>query len=173
MWKPCRFFTNTIFLKLIQNFAVKPFTCCKWFHLSFENFDIISTVNYSFYHNWVIPSVVIGWELCSVRVQTIKMMWWCCNLFSLSWEQDFPGNFNGNRHQNSYCQCYGKKKKTQTNNNFPWSALLSAIENQMMSKCSKLCSKTIACDSLLLNTLTSFLWLLRVQTKENCCRFVK
>ena len=32
--------------------------------------------------------------------------------FSLSQEQDFPRNFNGDRHQNSYCQCYGKKKKT-------------------------------------------------------------
>ena len=60
--------------------------------------------------------------------------------FSLSREQDFPRNFNGNTHQNSYCQCYGKKKKTD--NNFPWSVFLSTIENQMTSKCSKLCSET-------------------------------
>jgi len=62
--------------------------------------------------------------------------------FSLSREQDFPRNFNGNRHQNSYCQCYGKKKQSDNNFYFPWSVLLSTIENQMTSECSKLCSKT-------------------------------
>ena len=33
--------------------------------------------------------------------------------------------------------------------------------------------KTLQCSTWVLNNLTSFLWSTKVETKENCCRFVK
>ena len=45
-----------------------------------------------FYHNWAISGVLIGWQLCLIRVQCMEKMWWCCNFFfslsrmHVSWE---------------------------------------------------------------------------------------
>ena len=60
----------------------------------------------------------------------------------------------------------------QSDNNFPWSVLLTTIE--MMSKCSKATSHRQWFYCKVLNILTSFdfLWPIRVQTMENCCWFV-
>ena len=65
---------------------------------------------YHFYNNCTISRVLIGGQLCSIRVkkQTMETMWWWgCN-FSLSRIHCFPRNFNRNGHQN--CQCYCKNQ---------------------------------------------------------------
>ena len=54
---------------------------------------IYQGVNHYFYQNWVIFHTLIGWELCSIRVQTMAKTWWHCFL-SFLWVHDFPRNFN-------------------------------------------------------------------------------
>ena len=36
------------------------------------------------YNIWVISRVLIGWELWSIRAQTMEITWWWCNLFFTS-----------------------------------------------------------------------------------------
>ena len=95
-----------------------------------------------------ISRTMISRELFSIRVetnlQTMEMTSWWRNLLSFflvlailretSMEMDVNENF----------QCHFEKKQTNTqvNSNFPWSVLLSTIDLEMTSKCSKLCGGT-------------------------------
>ena len=67
-----------------------------------------------------------------------------------------------------------KWRINQIDNNFQWSVIFSTIE--MTSKCSKIQVKPPTASEwfhcTVENIITSFLWSVRVQTKENCCRFV-
>lgn len=42
------------------------------------------TCQEKFYNIWVISRVLIGWELWSIRAQTMEITWWLCNLFFTS-----------------------------------------------------------------------------------------
>ena len=104
-----------------------------WVFLTFQSYVVI--LHCVFYHNWAICCTLIGQELWSIRVQTMKMKWrlWAI-CFLLSPAYNFPRNLNANGCQN--CQCYCKK---QINTNFPWLVLLLTVK--MTSKCSKFCSE--------------------------------
>jgi len=78
--------------------------------------------NDDYYNNWAPSRALIGRELCSIRVQTMEMTRWWCNLLVAC---DFPRNVNGN----------GRQKllfKKQIDNNFPWCVLLLTIEMTLL-----------------------------------------
>ena len=90
------------------------------------------------------------------------------NLFSLYHVHNFLRNFNGNGCRNFKCYC-----KKQINNHFPW---FNSSTIDMTSKCSNTLQwnhlPVVLGSTWVLNTLTSLLWSIRVQTIENCCWFV-
>lgn len=59
-------------------FHVSMWSLCKTFFMAFF---LLNVEKSHFYHNWTIFCVLIGGELCSIRVQTMEIMWWWCNLF--------------------------------------------------------------------------------------------
>ena len=53
------------------------------------------TCQEKFYNIWVISRVLIGWELWSIRAQTMEITWWWCNIcFSLPFAHNFPRTSN-------------------------------------------------------------------------------
>ena len=70
----------------------------------------------------MISRVLIGWELWSIQVQTMKIMWWWYK-FSF-WMHDFPIGVKENGHKKMSTAMLLKKQITS---HYPWSILLKRL----------------------------------------------
>ena len=70
----------------------------------------------------MISCVLIGWELWSIQVQTMKIMWWWYK-FSF-WMHDFPNEVKENGHKKMSTAMLLKKQITS---HYPWSILLKRL----------------------------------------------
>ena len=70
----------------------------------------------------MISCVLIGWELWSIQVQTMKIMWWWYK-FSF-WMHDFPIGVKENGHKKMSTAMLLKKQITS---HYPWSILLKRL----------------------------------------------
>ena len=88
------------------------------------------TCQEKFYNIWVISRMLIGWELWSIRAQTMGITWWWCNLFFTS-------------------------SRTQLSKNLEPEM---DIKNHQKRTAEKWCQCSKLCSTLVLNILTLFLW---------------